>query len=444
MRLKLADDYNALVKLGLPVLVTQLGIITVSFADTVMVGMAGTRELAAAAFVNSFFLVAMVMMIGFASGMTPLVGALYGRGEMRRIGVLWRTGFSINGMLGFAGMTIMGVLYFFLDYMGQDADLMPLIKSYYLIVWFTMLPLALFNCSQQMANGITDTALPMWIILAGNALNILGNYILIFGHFGFPAMGLDGAGISTLISRWAMLIAIVCVIRWGRRYREVWSGVKQKRTPGLVRKIWATSYPIMVQSGVECFLWSFGAVVCGWFGALQLASYQVVNTLGQLGFMTYMSFGVAVAVRVSNFTGSNNIAGIRRSVIAGLNIILVMATGASLFFGFGGKWVLGLITPDADVIAMGLPLIAPLILYQYCDAVQLTYVNALRGTSEVKPLLIVSGISYVVVGVPVLLFLAKVLNMGHVGVFYSFSAALLCAAVMLRHYFIKAVKGMES
>lgn len=438
-------EYKNLWRLGLPVLITQVGIIVVSFADTMMVGTYGTNELAAAAFVNSLFMIATVMQIGFASGMTPLVGALYSRKENSEVGVTLRAGLQINILVSLCFTAIMGTLYFFLDRFGQPEELLPLIRQYYLIVLATLLPMAIFNCCQQTANGTTDTATPMWMILGANAVNILGNYILIYGHFGVPELGLAGAGLSTLTARYLAMAGIILFFLFSKRYRPYIDGLREgsDSISGVRRKVWVTSYPVMIQSGVECFLWSFGAIVSGWFGKIQLASYQVVNTIAQLGFMTFMSFGIATSIRVANYTGLRDSVGMRRITSAGLHLNILLATIASLIFLIGGRHLIHAFTPDPEVISAALALIIPLILYQYGDATQLTYANALRGTSDVKPLLWISITSYIVVGIPLLLFLAKTLEWHNVGVYYSFSGALIVASVMLRHAFNKAVGKKE-
>lgn len=426
------QSYLSLFRLGMPVLVTQLGVILVGFADTIMIGAYGVNELAAAAFVNSLFIVVIVMMMGFAGGVTPIIGALYGRSEHDEGGLMLRASLQVNIILSLAFTAIMGVLYFFLDDFGQDPDLLPPARSYYLIILGSLVPMAIFNCIQQTANGTTDTASPMWIILGVDLLNILGNYVLIFGKWGAPEMGLAGAGLSTLISRAAGTVAIVSVIAIRRRYRPYWKGLVSAHAGATRRKqVWLTSYPLMIQSGVECGLWSAGAVVSGWFGKIQLAAYQVMNTIAQLGFMTYMSFGIATSIRVANFMGTRDLAGIRRITHAGLHIILFMATVASLIFLFLSENLINLFIDDNAVRAYAILLIPPLVLYQYCDGTQLTFVNALRGTSHVKPLLWISLVSYIVVGIPFLLLMAKGIGMETVGVYYSFSGALTVAAVLL-------------
>lgn len=434
-------EYRSLFSLGLPVLVTQLGVIIVSFADTMMVGAYGVDELAAAAFVNSLFIIPVVMQMGFAQGLTPIAGALFGKGEHRQVGTALHAGVQVNLAVSLSLTVIMGILYFFLDRFGQPVEILPLVRKYYLIILATLLPMAVFNSFQQTFNGFNDTAMPMWMILGSNVINIIGNYMLIFGHFGCPELGLAGAGLSTLVARYAAAIAIVIVFFYGRKYEEYTLGFKSKESLGAVRrKVWVTSYPVMIQSGVECSLWSFGAVVSGWFGKIQLAAYQVVNTMAQLGFMTFISFGTATSIRVANYMGQKDIRGVRRITSAGLHLNLVLATVASLIFILGGKWLIHCFTPDESVVASALALILPLVIYQYMDATQLTYVNAIRGTSYVKPLLWISICSYIAVGIPVLLLFANGFNWGNVGVYYSFDVALMVASVMATMIFYRLLR----
>lgn len=438
------QSYASLFRLGTPVLLTQLGIIAVSFADTMMVGAYGLDELAAAAFVNSLFLIVIVMLFGFSGGVTPIIGALYGRGDHQEGGTMLRAALQVNVMVAAAFTIMLACLFFFLDKFGQDPDLLPLARQYFLILLFSLIPMAIFNCFQQTANGTTDTATPMWMILGADVINIAGNYLLIFGKYGFPEMGLAGAGVSTLIARTCSCIGIVAVFAFRKRYRVYWKAVFQSHAgPERRMRLWTTSYPLMVQSGVECGLWSAGAIVSGWFGKVQLASYQVMNTIAQLGYMTYMGFGIATSIRVANFTGIGDIAGIRRITKAGLHMVMALATLVSMGFLLFTEQLVHLFTPETDVAMMAILLIGPLILYQYCDGFQLTYVNALRGTSDVKPLLWISLVSYIGVGIPAMLLMAVTLGMETVGVYYSFSVALLMASMLLLWAYRRVLRRME-
>lgn len=436
-------DYKILLKLGLPVMITQLGIVVVSFADTMMVAAYDTKALAASAFVNSIFLVAIVMQLGFASGLTPLAGALFSRSDFRGAGRYMRAGLIANTLLSIIFTLLLGVLYLFLDKLGQPEELLPLIRPYYLTLLASLLPMAIFNTFQQVSNGCTDTATPMWLIIGGNIMNIVGNYMLIFGKWGAPCMGLTGAGISTLASRIAIMAAITAIYLFSRSRRKYREGAKEKhegRT--VIRHVWSTSWPVMIQSGIECFLWTFGAIVCGWYGTIQLASYQVVNIISQLGFMIFMGFGVATSIRVANLTGLGDIAGVTRTTKAGLHIMLLLATAASLTFALLFRPLVQLFTPDSEVVAACMPLMIPLILYQYGDATQLTYANAIRGTSRVRPLFYCSTFAYLLFGVPLVYLLAVVFDWHNVGVYYSFSGVLFLAALLLYISFGRTVRQM--
>lgn len=425
------EEYVSLARLGFPVLLTQLGVILMSFADTLMVGSYGTNELAASAFVNSTYLIPMVMLSGLASGITPLVGALYSLRQHVRTGRIARAGLQINAITALGFTAVMGAVYFFLDRFGQPEELLPAIRPYFLTLLATLLPTALFNAFTQTSNGMTDTRTPMWIILGAIALNIAGNWLLIFGHWGFPRLGLTGAGIATAISRIASLAAIYAVYRHSARYGPCRDALFTGAALGKERrKVWVTSYPVMIQTGVECSLWSFGAVVCGWFGKIQLAAYQIVNTIGQLGFMTYMSVGIAVSIRVANFCGLRDERGAGLTARAGLHMNLALATAASLAISVFAHPLIGAFTSDAPVVEAGRMFIIPLVLYQYLDASQLTFMNAIRGTSQVRPLLWISVVSYVAIGVPALLLLAVTFGWESVGVYYSFNVALLAAAIL--------------
>lgn len=439
------NEYMTLLRLGLPVLVTQLGIIVVSFADTMMVGAYGVDELAAAAFVNSFFMVAVVMQIGFANGITPLIGALYSRGRRHEAGRTLRAGLQVNAAVSLSFVAIMGVLYFFLDRFGQPEELLPLIRPYYLVILCSLLPMAVFGCCQQTANGTTDTATPMWIILGCNVVNILGNWLLIFGHGPCPELGLLGAGLATLTARIVGAVAILAIFAWTPRYAPYWAGARDGSGSlgALRREVWVTSYPVAIQSGIECALWTVGAIVSGWFGKVQLASYQVVNTIAQLGFMTYLGFGVAASIKVANFTGERDTTGIRRTANACLHINLLLGTLASLVFVLWTRPLIHIFSPDEQVIAASVALIVPLVIYQYGDAIQITYANTLRGTGDVKPLLWVALVSYIIVGIPLLFAMAVGLDLGNVGVYYSFSGALFTASVMLWGFFRRAWKRQQ-
>lgn len=435
--------YKELVRLGLPILVGQVGMIVVGFADNIMVGHYSTDALAAASFVNNVFNVVMMCSLGFTFGLTPLAGALYSSGKLERTGALTRLALRVNACFTLLLMAVMAVLYFYLDRLGQPAHLLPIIRPYYLIFLVSLLPVSLFNVMAQWSYGINDTRLPMWIILGANALNIAGNYALIFGHWGAPELGLTGAGLSTLCARVLSPLVMAAVFVLSRRCAPYRRGMRELRArPGDLRLVVTTSLPVALQMAFETAAFSLSAVMVGWLGHVELAAFQIVVIVGMLGFCVYYSVGAAIAVKVANASsaGADVCREMRRYAWAGYHIMLVLMTVASLIFALGGRWLMGVFSDDAAVVGLATSLIVPMILYQLGDATQITFANALRGTSRVQPMLWIAGFSYLVCGLPSTYLLCFTAGLGVYGVILSFSVSLFMAAALFLCFFLRATR----
>lgn len=435
---KYRGEYSKLLSLGSPILVTQLSVIVLAFSDTLMVGHYSVDSLAASAFVNSLYLIPNVMLMGLAGGVTPIVGSLFSQGKSGEAGGITRAAVRVNLAVALLFTVIMGGVWFLLGHFGQPEALLPDIRRYFLVLLLVPVPMALYNVFMQMSNGMEFTSLPMWITVGCIGLNVLGNWLLIYGIWIFPKLGLLGAGIATVFARLMALLAIWVCFRRMRRYRPYKEGYSRREGPADAKAVvWRTSWPLMVQSGCECGLWTVGAVVVGWFGAVQLAAYQVVNTISQLGFMVYISFAAAVAIRVAYYAGQNNEAGAGAVARAGAHINIILASVASLIFIVGGEPLVTLFVDTGEeavkgtaVVTSALALIFPLVVYQYFDALQLTFCNAIRGTGQSKPLFWISLVSYIIVGIPFLMWFAVGEDGGNVGAYWSFNVALFCACVM--------------
>ncbi len=192
-----------------------------------------------------------------------------------------------------------------------------------------------------------------------------------------------------------------------------------------------------MQMTFESGSFSAAAVMAGWLGAIELAAFQVTVIIGTLGFCVYYSMAAAVSVLVSNAAGLSDRRLMRRMAFSGYHILLVLATLASAAFIFSGPEIIRQFTRDPAVICTAVSLIVPLVLYQYCDATQINFANALRGTSKVMPMVWIAFVSYVVVGMPVTYLMAFTASMGIYGILLSFSVSLFLAAVLFLAYFIR-------
>ena len=423
--------YKDLARLGLPIVIGQLGIIFVSFVDTFMVSRHGTNDLAAASFVNNMFNLAIIFATGFSYGLTPIIGKLFGRGKLHDAGGMLKNALVANGTIALLLIAVMWVLYLNIGNLGQPVELLEIMRPYYITLLLSIPFILLFNAFKQFADGITDTKTSMWILLGGNALNIAGNYALIFGKWGMPELGLLGAGISTLLSRMAMLAISLVIFFKGKRFGAYAAGF---RYIGITRRrqkeLFFLGVPIAAQMGMETASFSLTTIMVGWIGTTALAAHQIMCTVGQLGFMIYYGMAAAVAVKVSNYSGAGDTGNIRRVASSGFHLITLMAVITSVAMFTLRNHIGGVFTDDTAVTMLVAQLIIPFVLYQIGDGLQCNYANALRGITDVKPMMLFAFIAYFVISLPAGYIFGFVLDFGLPGVWMSFPFGLTSAGVM--------------
>lgn len=437
--------YSTIGRLALPLFIGQLGNIAVSFADNIMVGHYSTDALASASFVNNVFNIAILGSLGFTYGLTPLLGALYAKGKTDDIGRLTRIGLRANTFYTLLITALMTALYFNLDRLGQPAHLMPIIKPYFLIVLAGMLPMMFFSVLSQWSYAIGNTAMPTWIVLGANAFNVAGNYVLIFGHFGMPELGLQGAGYSTFAARLLCAVLIGAIFFGTRRGKPYLQGfARGRRAAGEAATVVRTGFPVSMQMAFETAAFSGAAVMAGWLGRDELAAFQIVIISGMFGFCLYYSIGTAMAIPLSHAAGAGDRREMRRWARAGYHIILATMLLTCCLFFFGGRDIIDLFSSDPAVLTLAYTLIIPLLVYQFGDATQIAFANALRGTSHVMPMLYCAFFSYIIVGLPSTYLLAFTAGFGLWGIILSFSASLFMAAALYFYFFMRATRQKKT
>ena len=295
----------------------------------------------------------------------------------------------------------------------------------------------LFNSFKQFADGITDTRTPMYIMISANVLNIIGNYILIYGKLGFPALGVVGAGISTLISRIVMFAAFAILFYRSIHYRKYYVGYRrgQYNTKDIL-SLNKMGWMVGLQMGLETALFSISGIMIGWLGSIALAAHQIMIAISTLGFMIYYGVGAAVSVRVSNFYGRGDITNVKRSTMAGFHIMLCLVLIASTIFFFAQDVIGILFTTSPEVISLVSSLIIILMIYQFGDALQIIYANSLRGIGDVISMAIISFIGYFLLAMPVCYICGFILNLGITGIWIGYPVGLTLTGIMLcgRYY----------
>lgn len=425
------SHYRALLSLGLPIVIGQIGVIVLGFADTLMIGHHSTTELAAASFVNNMFNLAIIFSTGFAYGLTPVVGSLFGQHKVSEVGRTFKNSLAANTVLAAIVCLVMTILYLNLDRMGQPDELIPHMRPYFMVLLVSLPFVLWFNGFKQFSDGITDTKVSMWILLSGNILNIIGNYILIYGKLGMPELGLLGAGISTMVSRILMVIAYLVLFFGTRRYQSFREGFrlgKINRTDfSLLNRL---GWPIAAQMGMETASFSLSAIMVGWLGSAELASYQIMIAVSQICFMMYYGMGAAVSVRISNFLGQRDIVNVRRTANIGFHIILIMIVCTSIPIYLLRNHLGGWFTDDATVAAMVAQVIIPFLLYQFGDGLQINFANSLRGIADVRLMMLFSFIAYFIISLPLGYLFGFVFDWGITGIWMAFPFGLTSAGIM--------------
>lgn len=423
--------YKALVSLGVPIVIGQVGNIILGIADTLMIGHHSMLELAAAGFINTIFMLIILFAMGFSYGLTPVVGSMYGRGERRGIGGVVRNSLAANSVMAALLLAAAVAFYLNLHRMGQPGELLPYMRPYLLVNIVSLPFVCWLNTFKQFYDAICHTKTPMYVFIGGNVANILGNYVLIYGAFGFPEMGLLGAGISTMTSRVLMFAAFAVLFFLSPRYRVYRDGFLSSRLDrATFRRLASLGWPLSLQMGMEAAAFSLVAIFVGWLGSTALAAHQVMLTVSQVFYMVYYGMAAAVAVRVSYFRGQGDSRGVSDTATAGFHIVMLLAAVFSVPIFLLRHHIGGWFTDDAAVCSLVSVVIIPLIVYQFGDGLQCTFANALRGIACVKPMMYIAFLSYFVISLPLSWLLGIRLGYGLVGIWAAFPVCLTCAGVL--------------
>lgn len=419
-----------ILRIGLPIMLGQACVIILAFADNIMIGWHSVDELAASSFVNNVMNLFILTELGFATGMTPMIGADNGTGNIKGIGITVKNGLMTNGIIGGISIILLTIIYFCLDHFGQAPELMPYIKPYFAIIGISTLFALGFNVLKQFTDGICRPMISMTLLMIGNLLNIFGNWVLIYGKLGFPEMGLTGAGISTLVSRALILLVFVVFIFKSKKMNEYARAIKEALlSRGEMKTVFKMGYPVGIQMALESSTFTFAAVMAGWLGVIQLAAHQVVITISQLFFLMMQGLSFAVSILVSNAFGRKDLKSVREYARKGYFMTLgISATLSALLYCFRYQ-AAGIFTDSPEVSAMAVSLFFLLFAYQFGDGLQLCFANVLRGIQDVRPIMYAAFVSYYLIAIPSAYLLGFKTSLGIHGIWMGFPIGLTLAGI---------------
>jgi multidrug resistance protein, MATE family len=418
--------------LAYPVIIGQMGIMMMGVADSIMVGKIGAEPLAAASVANSLFILLFIIGIGISSAITPLTAISIGAERFDECGVIFKQGLLVNLTAGVILVAFVVAAADIIKYLDQPPEVAVLAEPYTRILGLSIIPSMIFLGYRNFIEGLSVMRPAMIITLLANVVNVIVNWLLIYGNLGFPELGLNGAGWATFSSRTFMMILLTLYVSRAEYFKKFNLSLKNYKVyPAVVKRILNLGIPSGFQYFFEVGAFSFAVIMIGWLGTVQLAAHQIVLNLASISFMSALGISAAGSIRVGNAVGKENIAETRQ---AGF-IAIVM--GGALMGCFGILFVIlnhelpSLYIKDADVLAYASTLMFFAAMFQISDGVQAVGIGVLRGLTDVKGPTVITFIAYWLLGLPVGYFLGFVLGLEVYGVWLGFLVGLTVSAVLL-------------
>ena len=436
---------RSLLRLALPVALAQVGNITVQIADSAMVGRFGGEDdtpLAAVAFGANISWLFLFLCIGVAIGLTPVIGELFVQHRRQEMAHYLQTSLWLYPLFGVVCMVVQIVTEPLLYHLGQEVEVVDMALPYYRLMAYSLPFITLYGSIKQFLEGVGNTKVAMIVAIATNLVNVVLNYLFIFGKGGFDAMGVYGAGLATLISRMIGPILLGAYFVLSKRYREYVAlfsrRVEHWRNAIRLLKL---GFPIAGQMVLEALAFIVTGIMMGWFGKEALSANQVGNTYGNCTFMMILSLGSATTICVSHAFGRRDMNEVREFVRSSLAMALVWGVGVIVAFVSLRHTMPLLFTANKEVVALASQMLIIYATYQLSDALQCILVGVLRGLQQVKSIARISFISYIVLNIPVGYFVAFELNMGPTGLLVGYIVGLSTAALL---YGVQVVRYMRS
>ncbi|WP_222937339.1 MATE family efflux transporter [Cytophaga sp. FL35] len=441
MLAKYTKEFRYNIKLSVPVIMGMLGHTFVQLADNIMVGQLGTAQLAAVSLGNSFVFIAMSIGIGFSTAITPLVAEADGAGNKVDAKNALKHGLALCSVLG---LTLFGLILLtkpLMYKMDQPPEVVDLALPYLDLVAFSLVPLIIFQAFKQFSEGLSQTRYPMYATIIANVVNITLNYLLIFGTFGFPEMGIIGAAIGTLVSRFVMVLYIWFLLKSKKKFHDYVTGFKFKNLEQKVlKKIINLGFPSSLQMFFEVAIFTAAIWLSGVLGKNAQAANQIALNLSSMTFMFGMGLGVAAMIRVGNQKGLKNYKGLKRIGESIFFLTFLLEIVFAILFLLGRNWFPSLyldvddvvnMADNSEVIILASELLLVAAIFQISDGVQVVVLGALRGMQDVKIPTLITFIAYWGIGFPVSFYLGLHTGLKSTGIWLGLLTGLTASGIML-------------
>ena len=431
--------YN--LKLASPVMLGMVGHMTVAFADNVMVGQLGAAELAAVSLGNSFFFLAMSLAIGFATAITPIVAEADSSKNIMGVKDALKHGLILCSIMGISLYLLLMLVKPIMFKMNQPLEVVKLAIPYLNFIALSIIPLIIFEALKRFSDGLSNTKYPMYATILANVINITLNYLLIFGHFGFPKLGITGAAIGTLVSRIVMALFLWIIFINKEKFKQYIFNLNFKILDNSIfKKIINLGFPSALQMLFEIGIFTSAIWISGVLGKNFQAANQIAFNLSAMTFMIGVGLNVAAMIRVGNQKGLADFISLRRIAFSiFLLVILIEIVFAFMFFTLR-DWLptlyldtgnIAKIIENQEVIMIASELLIIVALFQIFDGLQVVILGALRGMQDVKIPTLMTFIAYWLIGFPICYYLGLYTPLKSTGIWIGLLSGLASASVML-------------
>lgn len=435
--------YVSTLLLASPIIISQLGHTLVQTADTMIVGhFAGTIPLAAASLSHSVFMIILVIGLGIAYGLTPLIAQENGKSNKEECANLLSNSFWINlifGVILFCGVFFGSMTA--LDYANQDPEVVKEAKPYLFILSLSIIPLMVFNTFKQFAEGLGFTKQAMQITIWGNVLNVVLAIILVKGMFGFEPMGLRGVGLATLIDRVLMMFAMMFYVLYSKHFKayiQFFSFFKVQLSK--IKSILKIGIPVALQYVFEVGAFAGASIIAGMIGALDQASHQVALTLAAMTYMMASGIASAATIKIGNSFGNKESESLQKFANVSYHLVIVLMLFFSVIFALFNDYLPYIFTKDLEVITLAAQLLIIACFFQLLDGTQVVGLGILRGMGDVNIPTFITFFAWWVIGLPSGYLMGVELGWGVKGVWYGLTLGLLMSSILLNlryRYFVK-------
>ncbi len=418
------------IKLALPVSIAHLGHIMIGVVDSIMIGNLGASYLAASALVNILLFLVIVIGMGVTIAITPLTAIANGSGNHEECGIILRQGLLVN--LIFA-LFLFAIPYFGADlivYLDQPEDVVALSISYLKILSFSILPFIIFQVFRQFIEGLGNTKPAMYISIISVFINAAGNWLLIYGNFGFPKLELDGAGLASLATRIFIALSMAVYVVKSPRYKRYDASLRFRNINlRVMKKVINIGLPTGLQMFFEIGAFALAAIIIGWMGTNFLAAHQIALNLSSITFMLVLGISSAATIRIGDYYGRKDYNELKKAANTALLSAVSIMGVFGLTFIFTRNLLPTLYISEAEVISLTADLLIFAAIFQIFDGSQIVGLGILRGMTDVRTPMIVTFIAYWIIAIPFGYYLGIELELNANGIWISITLALILIAM---------------